>query len=142
MDQRLAVERRNNYTGTAIIRLEFWHFTCGEVRELDPNNVERLKKCFRTEGCHRLEIENHIPAIIDESLLNDALRASGKSRSELLCQNGESYVELKFLVGCQLACLHGQHRIQAGRESLPRRDAWWAVDLYLASISTFVTDYY
>lgn len=135
MDQRLAEERRIKYRGTAMIRLEFLDFPYDESRELDPKNVERLKKCFRTEGCHRLELENHIPAIVEPSALNSALQIAGKSSDDLLIQTEESYTELKFLVGYRLACLHGQHRIQAGREYLSRRDAWWIVDLYLAGKS-------
>jgi hypothetical protein len=138
MDQRLAEERRIKYRGTAIIRLEFLDFPCDECRELDPKNVERLKKCFRTEGCHRLELENHIPAIVEQSALNNALRTAGKSSDELLSQTEESYVELKFPVGYRLACLHGQHRIQAGREHLSHRDAWWTVDLYLAGMGNIL----
>ena len=55
-DQELATERRLKYRGTATIRLESLHFPCDAARELNRKNVERLKKCFRTEGCRRLEL--------------------------------------------------------------------------------------
>ena len=105
-DQRLAAERRSKYRGTAKIRLEFLHFPGNEPRDLNRKNVERLKGCFRTEGCRRLELENHIPAIIDESQLRDALRASAVSANELLSQLNEGNIELKFATGYQLTCLH------------------------------------
>ncbi|KAG9238306.1 hypothetical protein BJ875DRAFT_502178 [Amylocarpus encephaloides] len=37
-----------------------------------------------------------------------------------------------LLIGFQLHCLHGRHRIQAAREAFPPRQRWWTVDLYLA----------
>jgi hypothetical protein len=83
-DQDLATERRLKYRGTATIRLETLHFPCDAARELNRKNVERLKKCFRTEGCRRLELENHIPATINESRLQEALTASGVGASELM----------------------------------------------------------
>jgi hypothetical protein len=52
----------------------------------------------------------------------------------LLSNPRDRYPELVFPGGYQLECLHGRHRIQAGREFLSPRDKWWAVDLYLAGI--------
>ena len=95
----------------------------------------RLKKCFQTEGCHRLEWENHIPAIIEESQLDDAIVASNISPNRLQSNLGDDYPELKFPAGYQLECLHGRHYVQAGRETLPLRDKWWTVDLYLKGMS-------
>ena len=130
-DQELATERQLKYRGVARIRLESLHFPCDAARELNLKNVERLKKCFRTEGCRRLELENHIPATIDESRLREALSESAVGAGGLLTNHQEGYPELKFPPGYRLACLHGQHRIQAAREVLSQRNAWWAVDLYL-----------
>jgi hypothetical protein len=134
-EKRLAAERQIKYKGTARIRLEVLHFQWNEPRELNQKNLERLKKCFQTEGCHRLEWENHIPAIIDESQLDDAMVASDISAERLLSNLSDDYPELKFPAGYQLECLHGRHRVQAGRETLPPRDKWWTVDLYLKGMS-------
>ena len=130
-DQKLAAERRLKYRGTAIIRLESLHFPCDATRELNRKNVDRLKKCFRKEGCRRLEVENHIPATIDESRLQEAVTASGFRSNDLLTNQREGYPELKLPPSYRLTCLHGQHRIQAAREVLAQRNAWWAVDLYV-----------
>jgi hypothetical protein len=81
-----------------------------------------------------MTVENHIPAIIAASQLNDALHASRLSATELLSYSTEGYPELKFPAGYHLTCLHGRHRIQASREVLAQRNAWWAVDLYLAGM--------
>jgi hypothetical protein len=133
-ERRLAVERRIKYKGTARIRLDVLHFQWNEPRELNQKNLERLKKCFRTEGCRRLELENHIPATIKESQLDEVIVASGISADALL-SNLNDYPELKFPADYQLECLHGRHRVQAGRETLPSRDKWWTVDFYLEGMS-------
>jgi hypothetical protein len=61
--------------------------------------------------------------------------ASGISADALLSNLSDDYPELKFPVGFQLECLHGRHRLQARRETLPSRDKWWTVDLYLEGMS-------
>lgn len=43
-----------------------------------------------------MELENHIPATIDESRLQAALAASGLASNELLTNQGGGYPELKF----------------------------------------------
>ena len=121
-EKRLATEKRIKYKSTARIRLEVLHFQWNEPRELNQNNLERLKKCFRTEGCRRLEWENHIPAIIEGSQLDDAIVDSDISADRLLSNLSDNYPELKFPAGYQLECLHGRHRVQAERETLPSRD--------------------
>jgi hypothetical protein len=48
--------------------------------------------------------------------------------------------DVRDVAGYQLECLHGRHRIQAGREFLSPRNKWWAVDLYLAGIEISFND--
>jgi len=126
-DLRLDAERRLQYKGTACIGLEFLNF---QQCEPDRENVEYLKGCFRKEGCHQVEARNHIPALIDQQSLDDALQAAEISASQLRYPS-DGYPELGFPDGYQLECLHGKDRIQAAREFLSPRNKWWAVDLYL-----------
>src|SRR4051794_10725259 len=83
-ERRLAAERSLKYRGTASIKIEALHFPQDKARELNEKNVARLKRCFREEGCRRLDLRNHIPAVIDQSQLNAALRASEISAERLL----------------------------------------------------------
>jgi hypothetical protein len=134
-DLRLDAERRLQYKGTACIGLEFLNFRrCesgkeNEEYEPDRENVEYLKGCFRKEGCRQVDVGNHIPALIDQQSLDDALQAAGISANQLRSPSG-GYPELAFPDGFQLECLHGKDRIQAAREYLSPRNKWWAVDLY------------
>ena len=64
-ERRQEAERSIKYRGTASIKLDVLHFPCKESREPDKKNVERLRNLFRREGgCRRLDLRNHIPAVI------------------------------------------------------------------------------
>lgn len=128
-------ERLIQYRGTARVRLESLHFEWNEPRELSRKNVERLKEIFRTENVRRLEPSNHIPAVVDETVLDAAARASEVLAENLLSNPDNGPPFLKISPHNRLICLHGRHRIQAAREILPPTDAWWTVDLYLTGTS-------
>ena len=134
---RLEAERSVKYRGTARVRFEVLHFQWNEPRELSRKNVERLKEVFRTDKIRRLEPRNHIPAVVDQSDLDDAIQASEISAESLLSNPDNDPPVLRFPTRHHLTCLHGRHRIQAARETLPPTDAWWTVDLYLAGMSIF-----
>lgn len=113
------------------------YFQWNEPRELNRKNVERLKEVFRTDNVRRLEPRNHIPAVVDQSDLDDAIQTSEISAERLLSNPDNDPPVLTFPTGYRLTCLHGRHRVQAGRETLPPTDAWWTVDLYLAGMRLF-----
>ncbi len=80
-------------------------------------NVERLKSIFRKE-CRRLDIHNHICAVVDQQHLDAAILISEISAKALLTKSKSEYPKLVFSTDYQLKCLHGRHRIQAGKEVL------------------------
>ena len=127
-DSKFEAERRRKYCGAARIALEAIHLP----EEPDVRRVEELEEIFRREGCRPEHIANHVLLLIDQSSLEDAIRTSGLSSAALLQSAHNEYPELRFPRGRQLECLHGKHRIQAGREYLPARDKWWVADLYLS----------
>jgi hypothetical protein len=132
-DSRLETKRRLKYKDTARIRLELLHFLEDEPKKIDPKHVETLKRYFRKYDYRRLKVRNHVPAVIDQQCLDAATRASGISTTQLLGDNPQNrYPELILPGGHRLECLHGRHRIQAGREFLSPSEKWWTVDLYLA----------
>ena len=77
-EARLEVEKHVKCQGTARIRLSSLHFPWNKLRKLDPKNVDRLKSNFRKD-CRRLEVRNHIPALIGQQQLDAALQVSGIS---------------------------------------------------------------
>ncbi len=86
-------------------------------------NVERLKSIFRKE-CRRLDIHNHICAVVDQQHLDAAILISEISAKALLTKSKSEYPKLVFPIDYQLKCLHGRHRIQAEKEVLPSANKW------------------
>jgi len=137
-ERRQEAERGIKYRGTASIKLDVLHFPREESREPDKKNVERLRDLFRGEGgCRRLDLRNHIPAVISQARLEAAIVASGTSAARLLEDARDSYPELDFPPGYRLECLHGRHRILAAAQVLPVEDKRWTVDLYLEGMTPF-----
>ncbi|QGA15968.1 hypothetical protein EYB26_003635 [Talaromyces marneffei] len=138
---RLARERRLKFQGTAKINIS----QISLPSEYKPDNVERLRRIFDSEDCDRLSLPNHVVATISREHLMSALSGNEVNANALMSQPPDSYVALEFPIG-QVTCLHGQHRLRAGREFLAPYDRWWTVDLYLDDISreleTELTDEY
>ncbi|KAL9132054.1 MAG: hypothetical protein Q9217_000182 [Psora testacea] len=134
-ESRLEKEKIIKYKGTARIRLKWLHFRRNEPRELDDKHVQDLKSRFQKD-CRRLDVRNHVPAIIDQQHLDSALRVSRIPEGVLPKNSQHEFPELDFWAGYQLECLHGRHRIQAAKQALSPPNKWWTVDLYLADISS------
>lgn len=117
-DSKFEAERRLKYRGAARIALEAIHLP----EKPNATHVACLKKIFRKEGCRPEHIGNHVLLLIDQPSLEDTLRISGISPTSLLQSTNNEYPELRLPSGRQLICLHGKHRIQAGRELLPVRE--------------------
>ncbi|KAL4801661.1 hypothetical protein BDV18DRAFT_164709 [Aspergillus unguis] len=130
---RLATERRLKYQGTAKVSLNQIQFEPSLPRDLDAKNLTRLREVFRKNRCRRLEVDNHVPAIVSRQHLTEALQRANVSQQSLMTTDPHRYPRLAFDVG-QLHGLHGRHRVQAGSEVLPPTDRWWTVDLYMDDI--------
>jgi hypothetical protein len=136
-ERTLATERSLKCRGTASIKLDVLYFPPLKTKDPDKakKNVERLRKAFQDEGCRRLPLLNHIPAIIDQQCLDTALRNSKVSAERLGADHRNDYPELEFPPGYRLQCLDGQSRTLAAAQVLPTADKRWTVDLYLAGTS-------
>ncbi|KAH7364008.1 hypothetical protein BKA65DRAFT_532668 [Rhexocercosporidium sp. MPI-PUGE-AT-0058] len=145
-DSRRDTERRLICKGSALVRFEFlrWneYVKRNEAkRRPDQAHVERVKRIFRKAGCRPLEITHHIPAVVSQQQLDAALEDARRRgwKAGILPSNyatintPDGYPELEFPGGIE--CLHGLHRIQAGKEWLQPTEKWWIVDIYLSGIS-------
>ncbi|KAK3167632.1 hypothetical protein OEA41_010759 [Lepraria neglecta] len=100
---------------------------------VDPKNVTRLTQIFELEGCHRLDLEHHVPAIIDDKVLQSNLRLSNITSLDLMQRIPP---KLKLPADFNLDCLHGKYRIAAAKSFLYLPDdKWWTVDLYSDRLS-------
>lgn len=83
--------------------------------------MRNLEKLFQTEY-DRLDVRNHVPAVIDQQSLDAAVWETGLSDDTLMRSAHETYAELNFPPGFRLECLHGRDRIQAAAPLLPAED--------------------
>lgn len=131
-------EKQTCFRGSARIHLKhlrFEDFTEDQNRLfLDPKNVARLIQVFTLEGCLRLDIEHHIPAIVKERDLQKSLSVSNVVGGDLFKRGAPP--ELKFAADVTLICLHGRHRLEAAKKFLLPGDLWWTVDLYSEGIQS------
>ncbi|KAF7136920.1 hypothetical protein CNMCM5793_006582 [Aspergillus hiratsukae] len=109
---QLTRERSLKYKGTAKVYINQIVAHPSISRGLDPKNVDRLCEIFSRDRCRRLDVRNHVTAVVSRQHLEMALASAG------------------------VQCLHGQHRLKAAEELLPPSDQWWTVDLYLDDISS------
>jgi hypothetical protein len=126
-EHALAAEKSAKAVGSASVKLEVLDFQHDD----DERNTQRLKSLFKKGGHCRLDVRNHILAVIDPQSLDAALRASGLSADMLLDNPQGTYKQLNFPPGVRLHCLHGLDRARAAAQSLPPGDRRWVVDLFL-----------
>ena len=120
-------ERQSNYRGSAKIKLK--HLQFDTTAFVDPKNVARLTQIFEIEGCHRLDLEHHVPAMISDRVLQSNLRLSNITGADLM--RNRIPPKLKLPKDVKINCLHGKHRIAAANSFLYLPDdKWWTVDLY------------
>ncbi len=129
-EKRLEREKRDKYLGSARVDLERLDFSCDGLGAVDVANVKWLVSVFERQGCFPDGSRYHIPAIINQQQLQQAVQSSRISSDALLDQTHRERPELQFPPGFRLRCLHGRHRVQAGKEMAPPQ-RWWTMDLYL-----------
>ena len=126
----MATKSGLKYQGTAKVSLDQIGFDPPLPRNLEPKNLERLEQIFREDCCWRHDVENHVPVVVSQQDLSDALELAGITQESLLTDSPDQYPLVRFSPG-KLRGLHGRHRIQAASKVLPPIDRWWMVDLYL-----------
>ena len=129
----LRYERHAKFRGTARVKLDCLKADETQIEKrlfLRPQNIQRLRRVFATEGCKRLTPEHHVPVLISQQELEASIERSGTSQNALYNNADVTPPELHLSHG-PLIFLHGHHRLQAARDSLSDGDDWWVVDLYL-----------
>ena len=132
-EESLAQEKQTKYKGSAQIRLEHFDFSKSEPNVPDRYNVTNLISIFEVGVCFQQDSRHHVTAVIDGKQLHLATHSTRISSSELLDSAQPERPELQLPSKFWLECIHGQCRVQAGREMIPPQ-IWWTVDLYLAGM--------
>lgn len=132
-----SAEKQRYFVGSAKIHLKHLNFGIESTNlTIDSKNVDRLIQVFKLEGCLRLDLEHHIPAVISEQTLHESLAYSRIDSTEL--HRRQNPPTLLLAENIYLPCLHGKHRIAAARTLLLPGNTWWTVDLYLDRWLTLV----
>jgi hypothetical protein len=118
---QLTTERSSKYQETAKINLNQIVFHPSLSRDFDLKNVERLCEIFGKNGCQRLDIRNHVTAVVSKRHLEIALHAARVETQALMTNSSDQYSHLQFLTE-QIQCLHDQHRLKTGEKLLPPSD--------------------
>jgi hypothetical protein len=130
-EQRIAAERILKLRGAARVKIEVLHFPHDPKisRDVDDKHAEKLTRLLKAGNEQEISpFRSRVPAIIDQSQLENAIAFSGISAERLL--DPRDCPELDFRAGFQLECLHGKHRIKAAANIHP--GSRWVVDLYSA----------
>ena len=88
---QLVTERCLKYQGTARVNLDQIDIHPKQSKDLDERNVERLCGVFRQEGCRRLEVQNHVLAVVSREHLEIALRNAQITVGSLLTNSPDTF---------------------------------------------------
>ena len=90
------------------------NFSLKRIRDINRENIERLKKIFKEEGCLCKELlERYIPIIIDIRELNRAIKCSNSDTTlDILLDNLEKLPPLlKFPPNTRIKYFNSKHCI-------------------------------
>jgi len=94
--------------------LKVLYFSPKRIRDINKENVERLKEIFKEEGCLRKELpEHYMPVIINIRELNRAIKCSDSNTTlDTLLDNPKELLPLlKFPPNTRIKYLNGKYRI-------------------------------
>lgn len=132
ISRRIREEKALKHVGVAEVKLHVLNFP--NSKGLNAENVKRLARLFKdSRGYSSGEVQNRIPAIIDDADLQGALALSGLSREALHSRSGK-FARLEFPPGFRLECLSGRSRVQAADEVSRSREPCWVVNLFTAGV--------
>lgn len=99
-----------------------------QKRHLNPRQVEKLAKLFRTTECRPTEKRNHIRGIVTYAEVRHILAKLKLSRKDLRATiRSGTY---PFLDDQRIVYLDGRHRLAAAAQCPGGSKSWWVVALY------------
>jgi hypothetical protein len=122
-ERKLYDYRENHFKLSARVHLSHLVFETGFRRRMDGRqNVRRLKRLMKIQGCQRLMRENHVPVTVPKAHWPDRVRPRSGSGS---------IPSLEMELGYRLCAYDHENLITAARNALDYDDQWWIVDVYL-----------
>jgi hypothetical protein len=122
-ERKLYDYREGHFELSARVHLSHLVFETGFKRRMDGRqNVRRLKKMIKIQGCQRLIRNNHVPVIVPRAHWSDRIRP--RYGSEII-------PSLEMELGYRLCAYDHENLITAARSVLDHDNQWWIVDVYL-----------
>ena len=113
-ERAISKEKALKFRGKAHIILKVLYFSPKCIRDINRENIERLKEIFKEEGyLYKELLEHYIPVIINIGELNQAIKynSSDTTLNTLLDNLGELLPLLKFPPNTHIKCLNNKHHI-------------------------------
>jgi len=111
----------------ARVSLDDLSFGHDSARSIDERNVFRLRKIFEIEGCQRSDGHN----FIDATAAGNAATSFEPEQLPLFKIPADNWCTVPLLKLGAIACLNGQHRIEAAKRYLAPNDRWWIVRIFV-----------
>ena len=122
-ERKLYEYRERHFELSARVHLSHLVFETGFRRRMDSRqNICRLERMMKIQGCQRLIRENHVPVIVPRTHWQDYVRP--RSGSGIIPSLD---VELDY----RLRAYDHENLITAARSVLDHDNQWWIVDVYL-----------
>jgi hypothetical protein len=125
LERKLSLYDRDHFKVSARVHLSHLLFDKGFRAWMDDrDNMRRLEKVLKIQGCRRLLRDNHVPVIVP--------RADWERRVSLRDGDGNGILpSLNVDLDYRLRALDHENLIAAARKTLDPEDQWWIVDVYV-----------
>jgi hypothetical protein len=110
-----------------LARIEFGGLRFDSERALSTQNIKRLQRIYKLEGCQRQDDRNFVDALIDNEQFEEISRQQPLAFQTVPPQ---AWSAAPIVNNVKLRCLTGQHRIKAADGYLDANDRWWIARLY------------
>ncbi|KAJ5533377.1 hypothetical protein N7494_009929 [Penicillium frequentans] len=123
LERRLFSYHQSHFQLSARVHLSHLTFEKGFRAWMDDrDNVQRLEKTLKIQGCRRLMGDNHVPVVVP--------RSDWERRVSPRYGNG-IMPSLNVDLDYRLRALDHENLIAAARKKLDPEDQWWIVDVYV-----------
>ncbi|KAJ6056975.1 uncharacterized protein N7446_007873 [Penicillium canescens] len=123
-ERELYTNCKARFQESACVDIDCLTFEKGFRRQMnDRQNITRLRRIIKTQGCRRLPPEYHVPVLIDPNDWQNRVR---------LRRTEDSLPQLDVDIGYQLRAQDHENLITAARKSLGPGNRWWVVDVYVS----------
>lgn len=124
MERALTDYGKVHFKGSARVWLDCLTFEESFGRQMDDSqNILRLQRILKIQGCLRLSREYHVPVLVDAAHWGNPL--------SLHHDDGEHLPQLLVPMDYPLRAQDHENLIAAARSNLSGQNRWWVVDIFV-----------